>query len=101
MRAPRLDALEVVLIEIARPPHDTGGVRRKVDDVLAGTTADLDHVTGFTREEFLQHRPDRFMDAMDRRRDETAIRLDSLAKIAKNYDDVCFGGFFCVCLVFL
>jgi hypothetical protein len=92
MRAPRLDALEVVLIEIARPPHDTGGVRRKVDDVLAGTTADLDHVTGFTREEFLQHRPDRFMVAMERRRIEPAIGLDPPAILAKLYDELSHGG---------
>ena len=75
--------LQMVLVEIARPPDDTGRVPCKMHDVLAGAAADLDHVAGFAGEELLQHRPDRLMVAMERRRIEPAVGLDPPAILAE------------------
>ena len=45
-------------------------------DVLAGAAAGLQHFTGLALQEWLQHRPDRRMVAMERRRVEPAIGLN-------------------------
>src|SRR5262245_57638784 len=83
MRAPRLDALQMVLVEIARPPDDTGRVLGKMHDVLAGAATDLDDITGFAGKEFFQYRPDRHVVAMERRRVEPAVGLDRPAVLAE------------------
>src|SRR6187431_779411 len=83
MGAPRLDAPQVVLVEIARPPDDTRRVLCKMHDVLTGAAADLHHVAGFAGEEFFQHRPDRLMVAMERRRVEPTVGLDRPAILAE------------------
>src|SRR6187549_3775348 len=73
----------MVLVEIARPPDDAGGVFCKMHDVLAGAASDFDDVTGFAGEEFLQHRPDRLMVAVERRRIEPAVGFDRPAVLAQ------------------
>ena len=59
----------------------------KIDHMLAGAAAGLDHVAGFACEIALQHRADRLMIAMKRRRVEAAVRLDRPAVLAE-LDDV-------------
>src|ERR1700680_2703205 len=83
MRPPRMDALQVLLVEIARPPGDFRHVMGEIDPMLAGATAGLDHVAGFAGQELLQHRPDRLMVAVERRRVETAVGFDRPAVLAK------------------
>ena len=83
MRAPRFDALDVPLVEIARPPDDAGRMRCEMHDMLASAAAGLDDVTGFAAEEFLQHRPDRRMVAVECRGIEPAVRLDRPAILAE------------------
>ena len=83
MHAPRGDALQMRVVEIARPPRDVRASAREIDDVLSGAAAGLEHVAGFAVEKFLQHRPDRLVIAMKRRRIETAIRLDRPAILAE------------------
>jgi hypothetical protein len=48
----------------------------EMHDMLAGAAADFGDVTGFAGEKFLQHRPDRLMVAVERRRIEPAVRFD-------------------------
>src|SRR5882672_10445777 len=76
MRPPRLDAFQMRRVEIARPPDDVGEVPGEIDHMLAGAAAGLDHVAGCAGEIALQHRADRLMIAMKRRRIEAPVRLD-------------------------
>jgi hypothetical protein len=64
MRAPRRDAFQMRLGEIARPPDDTGTMVREMHHMLAGAAAGFQHVAGLAGEEGLQHRPDRRVIAM-------------------------------------
>jgi hypothetical protein len=52
-------------------------------DMLAGAAAGLDDVAGFAGEEWLQHRPDRRMVAVECRRIEPAVRFDRPAILAE------------------
>src|SRR5712692_3560200 len=87
MRPPRIDAFQMLLVEIARPPGDFRGTAGEIDHMLAGTAAGLDHVAGFPVEKRLQHRPDRPMIAVKRRRVEATVRLDRPAILAE-FDDM-------------
>jgi hypothetical protein len=60
----------------------------EVNHVLAGSAADLDHVTGAICEMLSQGRPERLMVAMKSRRIEPAIGLDAPAILAKFNDIV-------------
>src|ERR1700755_841437 len=86
MRAPRLDAPEMLFVEIARPPDDVRSMSGEMDHVLAGAAGCPDHVAGFARKKWLQHRPDRLMVAMKRRRIETAVGFDRPAILAELHD---------------
>ena len=87
MRAPGLDAPDVPLVQVARPPDEIGRVSGEMDHVLAGSTADLDDVAGAIGEISFQRRPERLVIAMKRRRVQPAIRLDPAAVPAK-FDDI-------------
>src|SRR6476659_9829289 len=71
MRPPCRDAFEMLLVEVARPPRDFGNMPREIDHMLAGAAAGLKHVAGFPLKKWLQHRADRLMVAVERRRVET------------------------------
>ena len=58
----------------------------EIDHMLAGAAAGLDDVTGFPGKEALQHRPDRLMVAVKRRRVETAVGFDRPAVLAEFHD---------------
>ena len=58
----------------------------EIHHVLAGAAAGLDHVAGTISEIPLQHRPDRLMVAVERRRVETPVGLDPPAVLAKFHD---------------
>src|ERR1700730_1287724 len=87
MRSPGRNAFQMRLVEIAGPPDDIGAVTGEMDHVLAGTAACLQHVAGLTRQELLQHCPDRRMVAVECRRIEAAVRLDRAAILAE-FDDI-------------
>src|SRR3954451_6152244 len=76
MFQPCADAFEMRLVEIARPPGDLRGKPRVMHHVLPGAAAGLQHVAGFTGEEFRQHSPDRLVIPMERWRIEPAVRFD-------------------------
>ncbi len=61
-------------------------MKRKIDDMLAGTAAGFDHVAGFAGKEFFQHRPDGLMVAVKCRRVETAVGFDPPAVLAEFHD---------------
>src|SRR5947209_1832075 len=79
MRPPRLDALQMRLVEVARPPYDLRTVAGEIDHVLSGAAAGLDDVAGFAIEKFPQHLPNRLMVAVKCRRIQTPISFDRLA----------------------
>jgi hypothetical protein len=83
MRAPCLDALQVALVEIARPPRDVRRTCCEMNDMLAGAATGLHHVTGFACEEFFQHGPDRLVVTVKRRRVETAVSFNRPAILAE------------------
>ena len=84
MGTPRLDALQMRFIEIARPPGDAGRMTGEiVHDVLAGAAAGFQHVAGLAVEELFQHSPDRRMVAVEGRGIEPAVRLDGPAVLAR------------------
>jgi len=56
--------------------------------MLAGAAAGFHHVTGFPGKELLQHRPDRAMVAVKRRRVETTVGFDRPAILAEFHDIV-------------
>src|SRR5665647_3488761 len=86
MRPPRGDAFQMLLVEIARPPGDFRTAAGEIDHVLAGAAAGLDHVTGFSGKERLEHRPDRPMVAVKCRRIEAAVGFDRPAVLAEFHD---------------
>src|SRR5690242_229356 len=86
MRAPRRDAFQMRVVEIARPPDDARTVRREMNHVLAGAAAGLQHVAGFTCEKFLQHCPDRSVIAMKGRGVHPAV--DFAPPILAEFDHI-------------
>src|SRR4051794_41045170 len=91
MRAPCGDAFEMRVVVIAWPPCERGRAAGKLDDVLPGAAAGLQHVAGFAGDEFFQHGPDRLVIAMERRRIKPAVRFDRSAVLAE-FDDVVGHG---------
>jgi hypothetical protein len=83
MRAPRFDARQMPLVEIARPPDDIGRLFGEMHHMLAGAAAGLQHLAGFAGEECLQHVPDRRMVTVERRRIEPAVGFDRPAILAE------------------
>ena len=67
---------------VARLPADGRRAPRELDDVLAGTAADLQHVAGLVREEGAEHRPDRLVVAMEGRCIEPAFLIGCFVMIA-------------------
>src|ERR1700722_19606213 len=86
MLPPRGNALQMLLVEIARPPGDFREMAGEIDDVLAGAAAGLDHVAGFSGKEFLQHGSDRLMVAVIGCRVETTVGFDPPAVPAEFHD---------------
>src|SRR6186713_293420 len=86
MNAPGLDALEVALVEIARPPDQVGRMLREMDHMLAGSAAELDDVPGQAGEMLVQRRPERLVIAMKCGRIEPPIGLHPPAVPAKFND---------------
>ena len=64
MRAPRLDAPQMLLVEIARPPGDVRRVAREMDHMLAGAAAGLDRRRRICRRE-IAATPPRSADGCD------------------------------------
>ena len=92
MLAPCRDAFEMRLVEIARPPDDVRRVTGEIDDMLPSAATGLHHVAGLAPQEFLQHRPDRCMVAMECGCVEAAVCLDRPAILAE-FDDIFSHGF--------
>src|SRR5437879_3098129 len=76
----------MLLVEVARPPGDLRTAAGEIDHMLAGAAAGFDHVTGFAGEEWLQHRPDRLMVAVKRRRIETTVWRDRPTVLSEFHD---------------
>jgi hypothetical protein len=76
----------MALVKVARPPHEIGRMAGEMDHVLAGSTADLDHVARPPSEVLSERRPARLVIAMEGRRIETAVRFDPPAVPAKFND---------------
>src|SRR3954447_17099282 len=87
MHAPCLDALHMALVEIARPPDEIRRLAGELDHVLAGSTADLDHVPDAAGEMLLQSRPDRLVIPVKSRCIETAVGLDAPA-VPAEFNDI-------------
>src|SRR6266446_10325852 len=86
MRPPRRDALEMLLVKIARPPGTFRNMAGEIDHMLARAAAGLHHVTGFPGKKLLQHRTDRALAAVKRRRVETTVGFDRPAILAEFHD---------------
>jgi hypothetical protein len=66
-------------VEIAGPPDEVRRVTGEVNHVLAGSAADLDHLSRSISEMSRQHRPERSVVAMECRRIQPAVGLDPTA----------------------
>src|SRR5262249_3947413 len=64
MRPPCGDALEMRVVNIARPPVQVPCATRKFRYMLACSAAQLEYVSGFRQQEGGNSRPDRFMVAV-------------------------------------
>ena len=87
MHAPGFDALEMALVEIARPPDQAGRVASKMNDMLSCSAAEFHDVAGRSGKMSFERRPDRLVIAMEGRRIEPPIRLDPAAVPAK-FDEI-------------
>jgi len=58
----------------------------EIHHMLTGAAAGFHHVTGFPGKEWLQHRADRAMVAVKRRRVETTVGFDRPAILAEFHD---------------
>jgi hypothetical protein len=76
----------MTLVEVARPPDQIRRMAGEMDHVLAGSTADLDHVARSPGEMPFEYSPERLVIAVEGRRIETAIGLDPPAVPAKFND---------------
>src|SRR4051794_32213514 len=83
MRPPRCDALQMLVIEIARPPNDFRQMAREIDRMLASAAADLHHIAEFTGEKTLYPPWDRRVITGVRGRVETAVGLPRSAALAE------------------
>src|SRR5947209_14329713 len=87
MRPPRVDAAKMRLVEVARPPRNRGRPAREIHHMLPGAAAGLEHVPGFSVEEWFELRPDRLAIAMKRRRIEPAVGRGRPAILAE-FDNI-------------
>src|SRR2546423_4634733 len=76
----------MLLVEIARPPGDFRTMAGELGYMLAGAAAGFQHVAGFSGKELLQHRPDRLMVAVKRRRVEPTAGFDRPSILAEFHD---------------
>src|ERR1700761_3751018 len=88
MRPPRLDALEVIFVGVARPPCDGREMTGELDDMLTGTAAGLHDIAGFPGKKPLQNVTDGPMVAMKGRCVEPPVRLPAAPVLAKFHDIV-------------
>ncbi len=86
MPSPRLDALEVTVAEITRPPGQLRKLTGKFDDMLARAAADLDGVSGFSGQISFQDTEDGLMVTVKRRRIEPSIGVTTAIILAKFND---------------
>jgi hypothetical protein len=91
MDAPGLDAREVFVVEVARPPNDLWKLARERNDMLPGAAAGLEDLTRFAGEKALKHAEDGVVVAVEGGRIETTVCLARPAILAK-FDDI-FGQF--------
>ena len=86
MPPPRLDADEVIFVEVARPPGDVGKLAGEIDNVLTGAAAGLNGVAGFAGQVPLQNAADRLMVTVKGRRVEPPVGLEAATIFAKFND---------------
>src|SRR5262245_33004984 len=82
MGAPCGNALEVRIVNIARPPVDPRHPSGKCSCVLTGATADLKETAALRQKKPADRRPDRLMVAVKSRRVEAAIGLRRRSRLA-------------------
>jgi L-cysteine S-thiosulfotransferase len=88
MHPPRLNAGQVVFVEIARPPRDIGKFTGEFDRVLARAATDLNRVTGFSGKVSHQNTAYGLMVTMKGRCIEPPARFPSAAILSKFNDIV-------------
>jgi hypothetical protein len=88
---PCLDALQMLVVQVARPPGDGRKMAGEIDHVLAGAAADLDDIAGFAGEEWPQRRADRPVDCDEGRRVEPAAGSRATTVLAE-FDDIVDHG---------
>src|SRR5262245_14075670 len=82
MGAPRGNALEMRIVDIARPPVNPRHPSGECSCVLTGATADLKEIAALRRKKPADRCPDRLMVAMKGRRVEAAIGLRRRSRLA-------------------
>ena len=87
MQPPRLDAGQVIFVEIARPPCDLRKLTGELDDVLTGATAGLNGVAGFSGQVSHQNAAYGLVVTVKGRRVEPPVRCSAAAILAK-FNDV-------------
>lgn len=87
MRAPGLNAGQVIVVEIAWPPRDVGELTGECDDVLARAAANLHDVSGSPGEVPRQNATNGLMVAVKGRRVEPPVGLAAAAILAE-FNDV-------------
>src|SRR6266487_6124976 len=73
MAPPCCDADQMRFEIVARPPNDVRRMAGEFDDVLAGSAADLEHVSALVLQERGEDRPDRAAIAVERGRVEPPV----------------------------
>jgi hypothetical protein len=86
MPPPRLDAGQVILVEIARPPCDVRKLTGEFDDVLTGAAAGLNGVAGFSGQVPLQNAADSLMVTVKGGSVEPTVGLEAATILAKFND---------------
>lgn len=89
MGAPGGDALEVLVVDVARPPRDVRMFARQRCDVLAGAAARFEHVTLPAGEQPGQHGADRLVIAMKRGSVEPAVGFNPPPVLAELHHELC------------
>jgi hypothetical protein len=91
MGPPRLDALQMLFVQIAWPPRDGRKVTSEIDHVLAGAAAGLDCIAGFASDESPQHGADRLVIAVKGRRVKPAVGFGTTTVLSE-FDDIVDHG---------
>jgi hypothetical protein len=86
MPPPRLNADEVIFVEVARPPGDVGKLTGEFDNVLTGAAAGLNGVAGFAGQVPLQNAADRLMVTVKGRGVEAPVGFEAATIFAKFND---------------